>query len=33
VNLRLRDGEVPGAMPVDAFLTLAQEAVTEKRLL
>jgi len=33
VNLRLRDGKVPGAMSVDAFLALAQEAVAEKRLL
>ena len=33
VNLRQRDGDVPGAMSVDEFLALAQEAVTEKRLL
>ena len=33
VNLRMRDGNVPGAMSVDAFLTLAQEAVAGKRLL
>ncbi len=33
VNLRMRDGNVPGAMSVDAFLALAQEAVAEKRLL
>jgi threonyl-tRNA synthetase len=33
VNLRLRDGQVPGAMPVADFVTLAQEAVMEKRLL
>jgi len=33
VNLRMRDGNVPGAMSVDEFLALAQEAVAEKRLL
>jgi len=33
VNLRMRDGNVPGAMSVDAFLTLAQEAVVGKQLL
>ena len=33
VNLRMRDGNVPGAMSVDAFLALAQDAVAEKRLL
>ncbi len=33
VNLRQRDGDVPGAMSVDEFLALAQEVVTEKRLL
>ncbi|MDY6875411.1 MAG: threonine--tRNA ligase [Chloroflexota bacterium] len=33
VNLRMRDGNVPGAMPVDDFSALAQEAVAEKRLL
>jgi len=33
VNLRLRDGEVPGAMPVGEFIALAREAVAEKRLL
>ena len=33
VNLRMRDGNVPGAMSVDDFTALAQEAVTEKRLL
>ena len=33
VNLRMRDGNVPGAMAVDAFLALAQEAVAGKRLL
>ncbi|HEY74319.1 MAG: threonine--tRNA ligase [Chloroflexi bacterium] len=33
VNLRMRDGNVPGAMSIDEFLTLAQEAVAEKRLL
>ncbi len=33
VNLRLRDGQVPGAMPVGEFIALAQEAVGEKRLL
>ena len=33
VNLRMRDGNVPGAMSVDAFLALAQEAVAGKRLL
>ena len=33
VNLRLRDGQVPGAMPVDDFVALAREAVAEKRLL
>jgi threonyl-tRNA synthetase len=32
VNLRTRDGSVPGAMSVDDFITLAQEAVREKRL-
>jgi threonyl-tRNA synthetase len=31
VNLRMRDGSVPGAMSVDEFITLAQEAVREKR--
>jgi len=33
VNLRRRDGEVPGAMSVDAFITMALEAVRERRLL
>ena len=33
VNLRLRDGKVPGAMSVDDFIALAQEAVAEKRTL
>jgi len=33
VNLRLRDGQVPGAMLVDDFVALAREAVVEKRLL
>jgi threonyl-tRNA synthetase len=33
VNLRLRDGNVPGAMSVDDFKALAQDAVAEKRLL
>jgi threonyl-tRNA synthetase len=33
VNLRRRDGEVPGAMSVDAFIALALEAVRERRLL
>ncbi len=33
VNLRMRDGNVPGAMPVDDFLALAQETVAERRLL
>ena len=33
VNLRLRDGQVPGAMPVDDFVALAREAVAGKRLL
>jgi len=31
VNLRLRDGKVPGAMSVDDFIALAQETVAEKR--
>ena len=33
VNLRLRDGQVPGAMSVNDFLVLAQKVVEEKRLL
>jgi threonyl-tRNA synthetase len=33
VNLRLRDGEVPGAMSVEDFIALAQGAVADKRLL
>jgi threonyl-tRNA synthetase len=33
VNLRLRDGQKPGAMSVDDFIALALEAVAEKRLL
>ena len=33
VNLRRRDGEVPGAMSVDEFIALAQEAVVERRVL
>lgn len=33
VNLRRRDGEVPGPMSVDAFIALAQAAVQERRAL
>jgi len=33
VNLRLRDGDVPGAMSVDDFVALAQGAVAERRVL
>jgi threonyl-tRNA synthetase len=33
VNLRLRDGQKPGAMSVDDFVALAQKAVAEKLLL
>ena len=33
VNLRQRDGSVPGAMSVDEFIGLAQDAVAEKRVL
>jgi len=33
VNLRMRDESVPGAMSVDEFVALAQEAVAEKRVL
>ena len=33
VNLRMRDGKVPGAMSVDDFVVLAQGAVVERRLL
>ena len=33
VNLRLRNEEVRGAMSVDDFIALSQEAVVEKRLL
>jgi len=33
VNLRQRDGDVPGAMSVGEFLSLAQKAVAERRLL
>lgn len=33
VNLRMRDGNVPGAMSVDDFKALVQDAVVEKRLL
>jgi len=33
VNLRLRDGQVPGAMLVDDFVALAREVVAGKRLL
>jgi threonyl-tRNA synthetase len=33
VNLRMRDGKVPGAMSVDDFVALAQDAVADKRLL
>jgi len=33
VNLRRRDGKVPGAMSVDDLIALAQDAVAEKRLL
>jgi len=33
VNLRMRDGNVPGAMSVEDFIALAQEAVAEKKLL
>ncbi len=31
VNLRVRDGSKPGAMAVDDFIALAQEAIAEKR--
>ena len=31
VNLRMRDGNVPGAMSVDDFIAMAQEAVAERR--
>ncbi len=31
VNLRRRDGETPGAMPVDAFIALLRDAVEERR--
>jgi len=33
VNLRLRDGNVPGAMSVGEFVALVEEAVADKRLL
>ena len=33
VNLRMRDGKVPGSMSVDDFIALASEAVAERRLL
>jgi threonyl-tRNA synthetase len=33
VNLRMRDGDVPGAMALGDFVALAQEAVAERRLL
>jgi threonyl-tRNA synthetase len=33
VNLRLRDGNVPGAMSVDNFAALVHEAAAERRLL
>jgi threonyl-tRNA synthetase len=33
VNLRQRNGNVPGAMSVDEFIILAQDAIAEKRLL
>ncbi len=33
VNLRRRDGEVPGAMDVEEFLAIAKKAVEERRLL
>lgn len=33
VNLRRRDGEVPGAMAVDAFIAMALDAIRERRLL
>jgi threonyl-tRNA synthetase len=33
VNLRMRDGNVPGSMSTDDFVALAQEAVAQKRLL
>ena len=33
VNLRMRDGNVPGAMSTDDFVALAREVVAEKRLL
>jgi threonyl-tRNA synthetase len=33
VNLRLRDGQKPGAMSVDDFIALALKAVAEKLLL
>lgn len=31
VNLRLRDGQVPGAMSVEDFIALAQEAIAQRR--
>jgi threonyl-tRNA synthetase len=31
VNLRMRDGQKPGAMSVDDFITLVQKAVDEKQ--
>ncbi|MFN2270417.1 MAG: His/Gly/Thr/Pro-type tRNA ligase C-terminal domain-containing protein, partial [Anaerolineae bacterium] len=33
VNLRMRDGQKPGAMSADDFVALAQKAVAEKQLL
>ena len=33
VNLRMRDGQKPGAMSVDDFVALALKAMEEKRLL
>jgi threonyl-tRNA synthetase len=33
VNVRLRDGNVPGAMPLEDFAALVHEAVAEKRVL
>lgn len=33
VNLRRRDGEVPGALAVDAFIAMALDAIRERRLL
>ena len=33
VNLRLRDGDVPGAMPIADFASYVMRAVEERRLL